>query len=173
MCRENKIKDRLEREQVAPTPSPGWPWGVGSDRSQRPVMQDGCETSVPPGSCCTTPPVTPINTHSCTHHAFVSRASCTAGVSGWWTTRIIVIASSPPPPPPVCSASLSTLTVQSCQLPSEHVACVPLWYLKAVAGLVPPCSDLLRLCQPTSTTAVQSRHEGGEVVPPRGEPVER
>lgn len=80
MCRENKIKDRLEREQVAPTPSPGWPWGVDSDRSQRLVMQDGCGTSVPPGSCCTTPPVTPINTHSCTHHAFVSRASCTAGV---------------------------------------------------------------------------------------------
>lgn len=62
-----------------PYPLSGWLWAVDSDRSQRPVMQDGCETSVPTGSCCTTP-ATPT---ACPHHAFVARTPCTFGRRAW------------------------------------------------------------------------------------------
>lgn len=72
---KDRRQSRPPRTGANPPPSPshGWLWGVDSDRSQRPVMQDGCETTVPPGSCRTTP-ATP---RTCPHHAFVARASCT------------------------------------------------------------------------------------------------
>lgn len=139
MGKARKTEDRPEPEQLAPTPSRGWLWCVDSDRSQRPVMQDGCETSVPPGSCCTTK-ATPIG---CQHHGCAPRASC---MYGEWASSLLMVAGNVSTP---LSSPISS------HLPPR------LWVLLACHGCYRPgpigsmgqrCSDLLHSRQPTSTT---------------------
>lgn len=153
------IGDRLEPEYVVPALAPGWLWALDSERSQPPVMQDGCETSVPPGSCCTAP-VTPINTLIAARTtplllALLVLQLCLAG----WTARIMGVVIN------ITTVVLGqfvdldhpksyTQICACCGVPGRLVV-----YTMTVAGLVPialmgpSCCDLPHLCQPTSTTA--------------------
>lgn len=143
--KDKKTRDRLEPEQVAPTPSPGWLRGVDSDRSQRLVMQDGCETSVPPGSCCATP-ATPTAAH--TPPLLLARL----------VRQVLSSSSSSSPsscPWPICRHLYCP------RFPTAlRPVCVCYSYITAVTGLVPSArwaSEQLCSCQATSTTAILSR----------------